>query len=434
LRSLPPVAVEEPAPLPRAWLASVLAAFVVVHAGASFEALPLRALSALGSTTRAVAFYVLVGVVAAPLVRGLARVARQPSARALGRRSVTLAVPTFLVTSALVFPYRGTNGFVSLAVLYSRIARAPFAHGSSWLHKRLLLPALAWPLPADPRAYWALSLLVTLFGVLSLVLLTESWLERAGVDMQRPVVRLPLHVALATANPVIFSFQSPGYPDLLGLGLVWLAFALPLERRARASAIALAVIAHEGVLFAALPLAAVASSKEERRLVFSVAAAYGLAWLSTASVALRSITELQLRPDHSPAWVWLAAYPERAALGVVMAFKALWAIVAATVARALRDGERRFAVSVLVVVGAPLLLLPLTVDTSRLAGFGVAGVVACLARALHRAKTERRWRAFTWAAVVATALWPSTYVALNEQETVFDGVHAVLRRGELFVE
>lgn len=420
--------------LPRAWLGAVLAAFLVAHAGANLAALPARLPFAIGATARAIVFYVLTAIVAAPFVRGLVGMAKQPAVRALVRRSLGLAVPTFVVTCALVFPHRGQNGFVSLAILYWRMARDPFAQGTAWLHKRLLWPVLASPLPADPRAFYALSLLVTFFGVLALVLLTESWLERAGVETTRPLVRLPLHIALATANPVIFSFQSPGYPDLLALGLLWIAVALPFDGRARASAIAVALLAHEGVLFAALPIVAVASSKDERRLVFSVAGAYALAWLCTVQVALPSITEQQLMPDHVPAWVWLRRYPERAALGVLMAFKALWAIFFVVVAVALRRGERRFAVSALVVVLAPLLLVPITVDTSRLAGFGVVGIVACVAVALERAARVGRWRWFVWTAVVVTALWPSTYVGLNGPEVLVNGIHAVIRRGDLFVE
>ncbi len=422
------------AALPRVWLAATIALFLVVHVGTD---LVIRAIGGTVrgvATSRAIAFYALAALVAAPFVRGLARALKDRASEDLLRRSLLLSLPTFGAACALVFPHRGDDGFVSLAVLYFRMSRVPFAQHSGWLHKRLLLPALGYPLPHDPAAYWTLSLAIAFFGVLAMVLLAESWLERAGVSAARPWRRLPIHVALVTVNPIIFSFQGPGYPDLLGLGLVWIAAAFPLGARARASAIAIAVVAHEGVFIAALPLVLLGAPRAERRLVLAVTAAYALGWLASAGAAVHAIESQQLRPQELPAWEWLAAFPGRAAAGVLAAFKALWLVVIAIVGATWLAKSRRFALSVTAVVVLPLLLLPLAVDTSRIAGFGVAGVVACVATARARADASRTWRVFVWAAVVLTIVMPSTYIAVNTGEVVANGLYALVRKGRISVE
>lgn len=432
---LPSAASEgESAALPRVWLAATTALFMVVHVGTDLVIRVVGGTIRGVSIGRAIAFYVLAAVVVWPFLRGMVKVLKDAASERLLRRSLALSVPTFAAACAFVFPHRGDDGFVSLAVLYYRMSRVPFAQHSGWLHKRLLLPAVAYPLPQDPSAYWTLSLAIAFLGVLAMVLLTESWLERAGATAERPLVRLPIHIALVTLNPVIFSFQGPGYPDLLGLGLVWIAVAFPLSARARASAIAIAVIAHEAVFAAALPLVLLGAPKAERRLVLAVTAAYSIGWLASASAAVHAIQTQQFRPQDLPAWEWLAAFPLRAVAGVAMAFKAMWLVVAAAAVAAWRIGDRRFTWAAVTVVMIPVLLLPFAVDTSRVAGFGVAGLIACLAFVWARAESSRSWRVFAWAVAVVTILLPSTYIAVNTGEVVVSGLYALLRRGTISVE
>lgn len=411
----------------------VAALFVVTHLGTDRAA----ALLGLGHAERQVAwarglaFFALCVAVGAPLLRELRVVMR--GAGALLRRSLGLGAATFALVCALVVPSRGASGVTSLAIQYARFARAPFSEPHSWFHKRLLLPALAWLVPSShPRAFWAVAVVVALLGTVALVTLTESMLERAGADTARPVTRLPLHLALATCNPLVFAYQGPGYPETLGLAIVWIALAFDLGAAARAAAVALALLAHEGLLFAVVPLAAVLLPRRARFAVLAVSALYVCTWLTCSVGVMTTETARQLRPEGTNAWRWLVAYPERAAYGVFMAHKLAWlALPLAAWLGALGRGD---AARLGIVLLAPLAALPFTVDTSRLSGLGLTAVAVALVALVRAGEGRAIVRRAAWAVVVATSVVPSTYVGLNAGEHVATGIYAVVRTGDLFAE
>lgn len=425
---------ERDADLPsRAWFVATCGLFVVTHLATDRAAAVLGLSHAQNQVAwlRGVLFAALAVAVLWPLGRELRAACRR--AAPLLRRSFGLACATFVLTCALVVPNRGTNGITSLGIQYARYARDPFHEPYSWFHKRLLLPALAWLVPSShPRVLWAVGLVVAFVGVLALAVFVEAVLERAGGDPERPLVRLPLHLALATCNPVVFAFAAPGYPEMLGVALVLFAFSLDLSGSARAGLVAVALLSHEAVLFAAVPLAVVALRGRARYAVLSVCALYVVAWLACGVGAMSTETARQMRPEGMPAWWWLAQYPGRAAHGVLTAHKAMW--LAPVLAAWLAPSVHRARLGLALVVLAPLATLPITVDTSRLTGLGIAGIAASAAIVWREAERSARARRLSWALILATLVWPSTYVGLNAGEHVATGIYAVVRTGDLFAE
>jgi hypothetical protein len=213
------------------------------------------------------------------------------------------------------------------------------------------------------------------------------------------------------------NFIWPGYPEQLGYILILVAACTPMTRLARLVVVALALMAHEALAFALVPVVAICYPRAERRQALAIIALYGLvwylgAWLTGSSLAEILTTHQILRsPDHPSVLGMIRDHPARFVGGLALGHKLAWVAVGVAIVSLWRRGRRADAGTVAALTLVPLLALLLAWDTSRMTGLGFLGVVFSMALVLR--STTRHRRALAIVALV-NLLIPSYNVMLVE--------------------
>jgi hypothetical protein len=367
--------------------------------------------------------------------------------RAAARDVALWSVGIFAALLALM----GRVGLDGMGKGYAFMSRDPFGQQTGWYYRRLLVPALSaeittFVLAAGATlATWAglvaagplvspqarilvaeraqrdevaraienttryVHLAFTDMLTLILIALCLVWLRRRWDGL-----RWWQALSILTSGFVVFQFELPGYTDALVLILALLAVSLPLDAYGRAALFVLALTTHEtaaAIVF--LPLIAVTFPRREVRLHVGVLALYGVLWLANFGFHVGDALAVNTQPTGRSAAASLAHDWTLAVCAVLAAYKALWIVVAACEVLLVRRREWRSLVALNLIVGLPLLQLPLAIDGSRLVAFGYLGVLgACV----YCARRSPRW-AMSALLAVNLAL-PSVFVGTWESALI----------------
>jgi hypothetical protein len=280
-------------------------------------------------------------------------------------------------------------------------------------YRRLLMPAIAHYLGLTvPIAYYVFS---QFLGLVVIALTIRFFDDRVPALRGWPALaRVLVYASLCSASYVVYNSQMPGYPDILLYALLLAIVMVPLPRQGRLVLVALCLITHDGSMFALAPLILVAFPREERLPALAFIAAYVLIWFSSYGGHLG---DALLGHDVVGETSHRARYltdPLVALAGVFFAWKLGWIATLAFLATAVRKGAALPGTTLLVF--APLAMLAVAWDTTRLAAFGLAGVFLVLAGA-GRHWLPARPTGLVLAAFAANLLIPTNNVVLARLDT-----------------
>lgn len=345
-------------------------------------------------------------------------------ARGIGRRAwletLVLALAVYALLAVFAFPYPYPTGTYSspaglggIGRWYGEMAAAPFEAVSELGYRRLLMPAIAYYLGlTTPLAYYVYS---QVLGLAVIALTIRFFDEKVPALTSWPALARVLgYASLSSCSYVVYNSQMPGYPDILLHALLLLMVLVPMPRQGRLTLIALCLVTHDGSMFGLAPLVLVAFPRKERLPALAFIAAYVLIWFSSYGGHLG---DALLGHDVVGETSHRARYltdPLVALAGVFFAWKLGWVAALACLATAARRSAELPATALLVV--APLAMLAVAWDTTRLAAFGIAGMFLVLAAA------GRRWlparpAAPVFAALAANLVIPTNNVVLARLDT-----------------
>jgi hypothetical protein len=304
-------------------------------------------------------------------------------------RQALFALCLLLLFGTVVAPWH-------LGESYAEISLAPFGQASWGLHRRLLVPAMAFFVHLDGKLY----LVFQLGLVFALLTLLRAFLRRQGCTPD--LVSL---VSLATSAFVFHNFQFPGYPDVFVLILALLMVSVRLPPLGHATLVVLGLLSHEALACAVLGPLVLWLPRRTWPLVAAPFFLYGLFWAIDFGFDVGHGWHVQVDYEQHSGPELLLARPGTVLFGMLVANKLLWGVVAVHLVTALR---RRGAAAwriVLPVVAGLALCVP-SYDTSRMAGMGCLSLI--LAYAACWPALQRGFGRFL---VVANLLLPSVYVS-----------------------
>ncbi len=298
---------------------------------------------------------------------------------------------------------------------YAMLSANPFDQETGYYYRRLLVPALAAFLHLNGFiVYNIFSLGLSLL----LIALSLQWFLSRGI-------RLSVLEALSlfSTGMLMTAFQSPGYVEQFVLILFLLSLLLPLQWQSRVALAALMLATHE-VAAAVLLLPAVLLVYPRREMPWFAALAllYLGFWLLNFGFDFQTAVAAQTQISGTSAPALFAQWPERAALGMIAAHKALWLVWLAAIPVMLR--RRAFADAGFIVLLAllPAALLPFGVDSSRLAGFGAFAMYMAVATC----KTEYPSGSILKVLFVINLVIPSLMVTLSKGAALPRGLYDLL--------
>jgi len=332
---------------------------------------------------------------------------------------------TFAALCVLTVPFRPPYALSGLGFFAAKMSLSPF--------DRTARSSLELPPPphaggrVHPSAagalFWCFSLACTIV-LLALVVYarpTQRLRLRLPGDRVRRVSsswnRALVLVSLCTASFLMSNFIWPGYPEQLGYILILVAACTPMTRLARLVVVTLALIAHEALAFALVPVVALCYPRVERRQALAIIALYGLvwylgAWLTGTSLAEILTTHQILRsPDHPSVLGMIRAHPARFIGGLALGHKFGWLALGFAFVSLWRRGRRADAGSVVALTLVPLPGTSRGLGHQQNDGLGFLGVVFSMALVLR--STTRHRRALVIVAL-ANLLIPSYNVMLVE--------------------
>ncbi len=362
--------------------------------------------------TKKLLFIGSLAVLAYPVVRGVSKtewVKDWALLQSLLKRSVVI----FFGLAFLVTPI----GLKSLGDGYGRMSLAPYAEPAGLFSRRFLAPALAEFLGMSGYVYFFIFSLAIAFGVVFLLIL---WLNRAGIELGW----LPL-LSLCTSSFVIFNFEMPGYVDQMMILLALLMAVTPLSSAGILGIVALAMATHELSLVIFVPLIMLFASRTERAGIVILMVIYGSLFvlLNTAWFGAISNVHGSIPPYGKSPLQFFVEEPGLTALGILASHKLLWLIPLLAIGSAIRANRRQPAFSMAWILAVPLLTLPFAIDTSRLMGWGFAGVLLGL---LYFARMDEKFLEKLKPLFLFNLVIPSVYVGLNTGPLIFPGLYRIL--------
>jgi hypothetical protein len=325
--------------------------------------------------------------------------------------ALLLALIITVVLGVLVVP----EGNVSMGTQYAERSMHPFEQNSDWLHKRLLMPAMAYLLfLSGNKPYFVFGFLITVV----FIALLHGWLRK---EAPLPFIGL---LSLCTSSFVIYQFQAPGYPDILVFCFLLGVMFANLSEDSKFVLLVLALLTHEASLFVGLPLAWRFLDRRRRVEYLSVVVLYGFVWLAASRFRLVQVLGSHNVQDMSGI-EWVLQNPWLEVAGIFFAFKALWLLPIVAIALAAKQGESTDSAFILICIAAAIVLTTVGVDCSRMAGYGFPAILMSLK--LIMASPRPRWtdRALSGLFVV-NLLIPSYRVGLNAGIRTKRGLYRVI--------
>jgi len=307
-------------------------------------------------------------------------------------------------------------GNQSMGEGYAWRSRAPFDQDTTNYSKQLFMPAIAHVLFfREGWLYYVFSNVV--FFVFLAVL--YSWLKNhTGVK--------PWHfLSLSTCSFVVFQYQFPGYPDVLLFTFFVLAMTPEYTQQSKLCCLLLALATHFLGLFVGAILAYRYLKGSWRLSYFIAAALYGVIWMTAYDFNLQKIFGEHNNIYGMSAQDWLLIAPLAEALGVFIAFKAVWGLLILATGLALLCRLYGDAIFIAGCVFAGLLITFLGVDTSRHMAIAFPAVLVAL-ESIGKHMPQRSADRTLSIVFLFNMMIPSFYVGLNMGIVLRPGLYETL--------
>lgn len=306
------------------------------------------------------------------------------------------------------------TGNASMGETYAGISLHPFAQPGSVYSRRLLMPAIAHILfIRGDLAYYLFSMSLTA----AFIALLHNWCIK-NTSLKNWQI-----FSLCTSSFVLFSFQFPGYPDVLFFILMILAMAKGLGQKSRLTLLILALLVHESSVFIC-PLLALRYLDRERMYHYVAAVSlYFMVFFAAHGFNVHAVFGMHAVQSKS-GLDWVLGFPVYEMLGLAFAWKAFWLVAAVATFHALRGKNYRDGFFIPAAMFSGILVTFLAVDTSRLAGFAFPGMLVSLTvlSAPDCAATSRSM-AYLY---LLNIIIPSVYVGLNTGIIAREGIYGFI--------
>ena len=357
-------------------------------------------------------FLCCVSVLAAPIVTDSRRILANVQKDTL-RNTLGVCAGVAILLGLMVLPALGNQ---SMGEGYAWRSLAPFDQDTSNYSKQLFMPAIAHVLFF--REGW---LYYLFFNFVFLVFLSVlyAWL--------RNHTRVkPWHfLSLSTCSFVVFQYQFPGYPDILMFTFFVLVMTPEYTQQSKLSFLLLALATHFLSVFVGTVLAYRYLNRSCRLRYFVAAALYGVIWLAAYDFNFQKIFGEHNNILGMSAQDWLFISPLAEALGVFIAFKAVWWLLILAMVLALRRRLYREAIFMAGCVFAGLLITFLGVDTSRHMAVAFPGVLVAL-ETIGKHMPQRTGNRIFSVVFSVNMIIPSFYVGLNMWIELRPGLYEIL--------
>lgn len=369
------------------------------------------------ATAKSIVFLIALMVVLQPMARDLG------SYVGTNRRelfhSFLAAAAIFGALCLLIFPVSvDRHGHFEiergLAEWYSRMSSHPFSESSEYFYRRLLMPAFAYYLQLRGNPLYEIFALACAF--LMVVTVVHFLRVRMAGELM-PAGHLHrgwlTGLAVATCGFVMVGVQWPGYPEQLGFLFLLLPAFIPMCGESRLACVALALLAHDGMVFPLIPIILFCFPREEKRRALSLVALYLL--IFAVSYGFRFSSALALHDTFGPESYFhdLFDYPLVVFFGIFSAFKFYWAIFFIALFTLLRQRRYRLAWALAALMFSFVPMLFLAWDVTRLANFSFLAILISVVIVCREARRATWLRTCVLPLVAAASLtMPSYNVAL----------------------
>jgi hypothetical protein len=309
------------------------------------------------------------------------------------KRIAILSLVIFLVLSLFVFPYSypgGLNphrlGTSGLGNDYGHMSLNPFAENTGWHYRRILKPAIAHFIQMDGVfLYYLFSLLCTYILIFMTLTFIESkiWIDchkdRKTKRILNPKLRFLVYVSVATSSYIMTDFLWPGYVEQLTFILILLMACIPMNHQARLAAVALCMANHEASGFALIPIIFFCFPRREINQALFVIILYFGIWLASYGLNFYNLLSAHSVVNNKESITQLLINsPGLAIAGTFFSYKLFWIIFLYVVWMLWHQKDRLTAVAILSIVLIPTFLIFVAADTTRVAGFGILGMLIIL--------------------------------------------------------
>jgi hypothetical protein len=347
-------------------------------------------------------------VIAMPFIVCVMR-SRESLASIFTKQDAVNALAVFGFVGCLVYALDSPHLCRDMGYYYGEMSDAPFRVEFGAYHRRLLKPVLAHLFfMRGQYLYFLFSMMLTYGVILMTLLFYKMQFSNALGSTPKEQHSMPLlwAVSLGTCSFISYDFANPGYPDNLVFFLVLTALMIRPHAQAQLSLLVLCLAIHEASLFILAPLFLVLFPRRLWIPAGAIVGIYGLGLMISANVSAAGLTAHTEVFGKSPL-NHVLENPSFALLGTFFSYKLLWIIpvICATVLRK-KLPWRAQAMSILLLV-APLGLIPLAFDTSRLVGFGFLGIILCIAPLHAYAQKHRALLLLLHVLFLANLLLPS---------------------------
>lgn len=347
-------------------------------------------------TIKGVLFVGTLSVVMMPVLVDVKRIVSSMDAEKIFR-ALMVSLVVFIGLMLLVY-FVGND---SMGTEYAKRTFNPFDQKADVYNKRLLMPALAHILFF--RGYWPYYILSMLLTIIFIALLYLWCKENAPLKIWQLL-------SVCTSSFVIYSFQFPGYPDILLSILLLLAMSACFDQKARFSLLILALLTHESSVFIAPFLALRYLEKNTFRLYCAAIILYALVWLGSYGFNPHGILAGQKVGGKSGLeWVTSAFSSELA--GIAISWKALWLLPVLALWHSVRQEKYNDGLFIVGAIAAGIMVTFIGVDTSRLVGIAFPGILLSL-KVINDNRKIISSHALS-ALFVINIIIPSFYVGLN---------------------
>jgi hypothetical protein len=345
-------------------------------------------------------FFMIVGlcILLVPIISFTRKVSWIWEGAALRRRLADAGI-LFFVLALLMVP-RFLQGFGDE---YATMSLSPFTEGYGIFYRRFLMPSLAHVVGVYGYGWY---FFFSLFLTFCLIVAVRLWLEHNRIEHS-----ILFSLSLMTSSFVMFNFQLPGYPEQIAFILLLVCSIVPMNAHARVGAFALALSAHEVAALVFIPAAWFFFPRQERyRLLIVVALYFGAAFVGHALTDFQFIGKIISENTWTKPRQYFLDNSLTALTGAFFGYKLFWLVVVAALVVALRKNMVQVAIALLVIVTAPLVLIAIASDASRIAGFGFFALLIALVVLTAQSPMNKR---YLMTLVIANLILPSGYVDLH---------------------
>lgn len=285
----------------------------------------------------------------------------------------------------------------SLGIDYQGLSLSPFGQATWGLHRRLLSVALSSFVHLDGGLFIVFHMITTLL----LLTLVYGFLRRHG-----RAGGLLGYASLLTASFAFHNVQYPGYPDPLVLIIALALAGVRLPVRGIQVLTILALLTHEALAVVVLGPILLWLPRRQWLAVALPFLLYGLLWAADYAGDVGAGWHAQVDYAGHSGPQLLLSRPLTEVLGMLVANKLLWLLVAGHGIAVWRRSGAADAVRVLAPAAAALLVCVPSYDTSRMAGVGFMTLLLAFAGQADRLKTVAGQ-----GVLIVNLLLPSVYVS-----------------------